>query len=651
MVRLKFLLFALLVLGLGLAHLPFLSGPLGARAVQAATEQAASGATQVTRVMEARRAAVREAALVLAANSRVRASLEAAMMSRGAAPLSADSFAPIRKAAEAALPKELGGVVVGMVTGAEAQHARLGTESAADAALDVQALARAGGVQLADAFGAPHVFASVPLMWDLSDVEPAPLATLVVGLPLVAEGVLEQAVAASGTSALLLLKGETLVGSAGAEKATAEGSLAKLTAGQPGVVLRRGELALLGPVKLPVLTQGDALGGQAPLTVGVRRVLEGTPFEVVALASTKSTLAPLADYQQLALFGLGGLLGLTLVWTVLMGSGKQRAAAEPQGTSDTLNLGGAMAAQPSQPAPQPAPLAQAMRAPAEPSADEAFPFPPPPPVGAPEPGVAQPSSPAGASDFPFPAPPAPAAEAFPFPPPPVAGAAEAFPFPPPDAETTAPYPVVGSMLSPPASAPASPAMPFDPAPAASFGAEGVTTAGPRHGAFDFEDHPTAAYSMQQAAQAVDPFQQGGAEESPETTRVAPIPRELLQAAARPQQAAEAPIPLAPPRNTVAAPPAPQAQNAIPLPGVAAPGAGNSAVALSEEQHYQDVFREFVSTRERCNEPADGLTYDKFVQKLKKNREQLMAKYACKTVRFQVYVKEGKAALKATPVKD
>ncbi|MFP2934084.1 MXAN_5187 family protein, partial [Pyxidicoccus sp. 3LG] len=128
-----------------------------------------------------------------------------------------------------------------------------------------------------------------------------------------------------------------------------------------------------------------------------------------------------------------------------------------------------------------------------------------------------------------------------------------------------------------------------------------------------------------------------APENPETTRVAAIPRELLQASARPPEAA---IPMPPPRTAQAQ------QAAIPLPGL-----GNSAVALSEEQHFQEVFREFVTTRERCGEPADGLTYDKFVQKLRKNKEQLVQKYACKTVRFQVYVKEGKAALKATPVKD
>jgi hypothetical protein len=80
--------------------------------------------------------------------------------------------------------------------------------------------------------------------------------------------------------------------------------------------------------------------------------------------------------------------------------------------------------------------------------------------------------------------------------------------------------------------------------------------------------------------------------------------------------------------------------------------GNSGDAFSEEEfHFQEVFREFVLTRERCSEASDGLTYDKFVQKLRKNKEQLMQKYSCRTVKFQVYVKEGKAALKATPVKD
>ena len=71
----------------------------------------------------------------------------------------------------------------------------------------------------------------------------------------------------------------------------------------------------------------------------------------------------------------------------------------------------------------------------------------------------------------------------------------------------------------------------------------------------------------------------------------------------------------------------------------------------EEAHFRDIYNQFVRTREQCGEPADDLTYDRFVTKLQKNKQQLVQKYGCRTVRFQVYVKDGRAALKATPVRD
>ena len=59
----------------------------------------------------------------------------------------------------------------------------------------------------------------------------------------------------------------------------------------------------------------------------------------------------------------------------------------------------------------------------------------------------------------------------------------------------------------------------------------------------------------------------------------------------------------------------------------------------------------ATTARAGRENTAGLTYQKFSEKLVKNRDDLMAKTGCKEVRFTVYVKEGKAALKATPVKD
>ena len=68
-----------------------------------------------------------------------------------------------------------------------------------------------------------------------------------------------------------------------------------------------------------------------------------------------------------------------------------------------------------------------------------------------------------------------------------------------------------------------------------------------------------------------------------------------------------------------------------------------------ESELQQVYHDFIETKQRLGETTEGVTYDKFVVKLKANRTQLISRYSCKTVKFQVYVKDGKAALKATPV--
>jgi hypothetical protein len=72
-------------------------------------------------------------------------------------------------------------------------------------------------------------------------------------------------------------------------------------------------------------------------------------------------------------------------------------------------------------------------------------------------------------------------------------------------------------------------------------------------------------------------------------------------------------------------------------------------ADSVEQEFRQVYRDFIETKQACGESTDGITFDKFSGKLRSNRQQLITRYACKTVKFQVYVKDGKAALKATPV--
>lgn len=91
---------------------------------------------------------------------------------------------------------------------------------------------------------------------------------------------------------------------------------------------------------------------------------------------------------------------------------------------------------------------------------------------------------------------------------------------------------------------------------------------------------------------------------------------------------------------------PTAMNGTP----AAAAATSAANGSSQEKHYRDVFQRFILVRAECGESTDDLTYDRFLVKLGQSRDAVMSKHTCSDVRFAVYVKNGKAALKATPVK-
>jgi hypothetical protein len=72
---------------------------------------------------------------------------------------------------------------------------------------------------------------------------------------------------------------------------------------------------------------------------------------------------------------------------------------------------------------------------------------------------------------------------------------------------------------------------------------------------------------------------------------------------------------------------------------------------TEEAHVREVFSEYLAARRQCGEPTAALTLERFKAKLDSNRQQLVAKYGCRTARFSVYIKDGKAAIKATPVRE
>jgi hypothetical protein len=105
-----------------------------------------------------------------------------------------------------------------------------------------------------------------------------------------------------------------------------------------------------------------------------------------------------------------------------------------------------------------------------------------------------------------------------------------------------------------------------------------------------------------------------------------------------------------------APPPPFSASSIPaldteLAGPDATRVIANADDVDEDTHFKAIFDDFVATKRECGESLAGLTLDKFKDKLRGNKDALMSKHQCRTVRFAVYVKDGRAALKATPIRD
>jgi hypothetical protein len=568
MTRVKFLLFALVVLGSWLVNLWVVAPAVATRAIDQASKQMAGVSSAVMVRVEGRRIELQRAALRVAGAPEV---LLALKLGTKADPPNAERLAPVQALVSASLPEAMRpALVVGLWNEAGSIWAK-GSEapSTATDALDLAKVASAGSAGIdAKVFGSGYLFFSVPVIAPQQS-EPKTLATVVVGAPSLPEGLAEGVIAELGfTAVVLTAEGQVLV-AAGGEK----GSSAKLdreVKRGPPVVVSRGSLGALGPWSLPFATSGDSLGGNAPLTVASRQPIKGTPFEVVSAVSLVPLLQGLADYQRTALFAFVGLLLLSVLFTAIIGS-RSRSELEPEEEN------GEAPAKANQPAPglsrTPAVTPEMELLPAIPEASpEDFQFPPSPPGP-------------DAADLatPFDSPPAPSGN--------------------PPGDFDAEFPAGGAGFAP------------------------------------MQDEPPTAEATADpfsSAAGSEPPPDFGQDFNPDATRVSLVPEELLKASARPSGAT--------PSMEFEPRPSPLPQ----MPAVEA--APNSAVA-PEDQHFQDVYRDFVATRARCGEAAEGLTFDKFALKLKKNREQLVAKHACRTVRFQVYVKEGRAALKATPIKE
>jgi hypothetical protein len=83
--------------------------------------------------------------------------------------------------------------------------------------------------------------------------------------------------------------------------------------------------------------------------------------------------------------------------------------------------------------------------------------------------------------------------------------------------------------------------------------------------------------------------------------------------------------------------------------VLAPGATESGEISLVDDSFRALFEEFVALKRQCGESTASVVYEKFAGKMRASRDSLMSKHGCDEVKFQVYVRDGKAAVKAKPV--
>jgi hypothetical protein len=145
---------------------------------------------------------------------------------------------------------------------------------------------------------------------------------------------------------------------------------------------------------------------------------------------------------------------------------------------------------------------------------------------------------------------------------------------------------------------------------------------------------------------------------PDETIIAAVPDELLRASStlNPQETLRSIPTNLPKPPSISMPPSmslpPISGSTLPPP-VSSSALGrppSASVSESDEGHLKEIFDQFVKTKNQCGESTVGLTIEPFIEKLRKNTAELKSRYKCSTVKFQVYVKNGKAALKATPIK-
>src|SRR4051812_36414776 len=182
--RLKFLLFALIVLGLWAFHLVKLSPSLSGRAAESASGRTEAAALALSQQLSQSRAQIQSLAFKAAQSPALLPALTPPKAAKPE-PLSAEKFGTIQKAVVDSAPESLRADVVTIVQTEGASFAAKGNEAPVTEGVDFAAAAKSGadGAGLT-AFGGDYAFHSFPVVvMDPKTSELKTLGTVAVGLP------------------------------------------------------------------------------------------------------------------------------------------------------------------------------------------------------------------------------------------------------------------------------------------------------------------------------------------------------------------------------------------------------------------------------------------------------------------------------------
>jgi len=81
------------------------------------------------------------------------------------------------------------------------------------------------------------------------------------------------------------------------------------------------------------------------------------------------------------------------------------------------------------------------------------------------------------------------------------------------------------------------------------------------------------------------------------------------------------------------------------------GAAPPPTRPAAEGELDELFRAFVDAREATGQGASGLSRERLAAQLEEQRTALRQRFGVSAVRFRVVVEDGRAKLKATPIRD